>query len=352
MASTPVQPGATSRAASPARSPSPPLAPVAPRLATYPLPKETAAWSVAPTAGAADALQLAECGIRALADRRLLVVIAAGAPDAARLSDEIAWFAPDLRVAQLPDWETLPYDAFSPHQDLISERLSTLWRLGRNEIDVVVLAASTALQRLAPPGFLAAHAFEFSKGSTLDARGLRAQLVLAGYDHVAQVIKPGEYSVRGGLIDLFPMGSPLPYRIDLFDDDVDSIRAFDPDTQRTLYPVESVRLLPGREFPLDEAARTAFRSRWRERFEGDPSRAPVYRDLGNGIASGGIEYWLPLFFETTATLFDYLPENALLALHGDVETAARGFREDAQNRWRFLAHDSERPLLKPEELFL
>ena len=325
---------------------------MAPRLATYPLPKETAAWSVAPTAGAADALQLAECGIRALADRRLLVVIAAGAPDAARLSDEIAWFAPDLRVAQLPDWETLPYDAFSPHQDLISERLSTLWRLGRNEIDVVVLAASTALQRLAPPGFLAAHAFEFSKGSTLDARGLRAQLVLAGYDHVAQVIKPGEYSVRGGLIDLFPMGSPLPYRIDLFDDDVDSIRAFDPDTQRTLYPVESVRLLPGREFPLDEAARTAFRSRWRERFEGDPSRAPVYRDLGNGIASGGIEYWLPLFFETTATLFDYLPENALLALHGDVETAARGFREDAQNRWRFLAHDSERPLLKPEELFL
>ena len=132
---------------------------------------------------------------------------------------------------------------------------------------------------------------------------------------MAQVIKPGEYSVRGSLIDLFPMGSPLPYRIDLFDDDVDSIRAFDPDTQRTLYPVDSVRLLPGREFPLDEAARTAFRSRWRERFEGDPSRAPVYRDLGNGIASGGIEYWLPLFFETTATLFDYLPENALLALH-------------------------------------
>lgn len=322
------------------------------RLATHSLPKEGAAWSVAPTIGAADALHLAECGNRAFAERRLLVVIAASAPDVARLSEEIAWFAPQLRVAQLPDWETLPYDAFSPHQDLISERLATLWRLGRREVDVVVLAASTALQRLAPTGFLAAHAFEFTKGSALDAKGLRSQLVLAGYDHVAQVIKPGEYSVRGGLIDLFPMGSPLPYRIDLFDEDVDSIRAFDPDTQRTLYPVESVRLLPGREFPLDEAARNAFRSRWRERFEGDPSRAPIYRDLGNGIASGGIEYWLPLFFETTATVFEYLPANALLALHGDVEAAARSFREDAQNRWRFLAHDSERPLLKPEELFL
>ena len=194
------------------------------RLATHSLPKEGAAWSVAPTTGAADALHLAECGNRALAEHRLLVVIAGNAPDVARLSEEIAWFAPQLRVAQLPDWETLPYDAFSPHQDLISERLATLWRLGRREVDVVVLAASTALQRLAPTGFLAAHAFEFTKGSALDAKGLRAQLVLAGYDHVAQVLKPGEYSVRGSLIDLFPMGSLLPYRIDLFDEAVASPR--------------------------------------------------------------------------------------------------------------------------------
>ena len=323
-----------------------------PRLAQHPLPRDGQTWSVVPTIGAADALHLAECALRARSEGRLLIVVAAAAPDASRLLEEIAWFAPALRVALLPDWETLPYDAFSPHQDLVSERLATLWCLGRGELDVVLLAAATALQRLAPPQFLAAHAFSFAKGTTLDAKGLREQLVLAGYDAVSQVLKPGEYSVRGSLIDLFPMGSLLPYRIDLFDDEVDSIRAFDPDTQRTLYPVESVRLLPGREFPFDEAARAGFRTRWRERFEGDPSRAQIYRDLGNGIAAGGIEYWLPLFFESTATIFNYLPANALLALHGPVDQAARSFREDATNRWRFLAHDSERPLLKPDELFL
>ncbi|MCG3102117.1 transcription-repair coupling factor, partial [Enterobacter sp. DRP3] len=139
------------------------------------------------------------------------------------------------------------------------------------------------------------------------------------YEHVSQVVRPGEYCVRGSLIDLYPMGSPLPYRIDLFDDQVDSIRAFDPDTQRSLYPVRDVRLLPGREFPFDEAARTAFRSRWRETFEGDPSRAPIYKDIGNGVPSAGIEYYLPLFFDETATLFHYLPQDAHLVFTGDLE---------------------------------
>ena len=165
-------------------------------------------------------------------------------------------------------------------------------------------------------------------------------------------MSPGEYSVRGGLIDLFPMGSALPYRLDLFGDEIDTIRTFDADTQRSLYPVKEVRLLPGREFPMDEASRTAFRGRWRERFEGDPTRSPLYRDIGNGIAPSGIEYYLPLFFDETATLFDYLPAESPLALVGDIDAAIQRFWLDTESRYRFLKSDRERPLLEPRELFL
>src|SRR5690606_36943445 len=160
------------------------------------------------------------------------------------------------------------------------------------------------------------------------------------------------YSVRGGLIDLFPMGSVLPYRIDLFGDTIDTIRTFDADSQRSLYPVKEVRLLPAREFPMDEEARTAFRGRWREIFEGDPSRAVIYKDIGNGIASAGIEYYLPLFFEQTATLFDYLPEASTFALVGEIDEAIRRFWSDTQSRYRFLKSDRERPVLAPEQIFL
>ncbi len=163
---------------------------------------------------------------------------------------------------------------------------------------------------------------------------------------------PANTRVRGGLLDLYPMGSALPYRLDLFGDEIESIRTFDPDSQRSLYPIERVRLLPGREFPIDEAARSAFRSRWRERFEGDPSRSTVYRDVGNGIAPAGIEYWLPLFHDQTATLFDYLPAGAIVVSHGDVEDAARRFADEATQRFRFLSHDAGRPLLRPDELFI
>ncbi|MCO5108246.1 MAG: transcription-repair coupling factor [Burkholderiaceae bacterium] len=302
--------------------------------------------------GSGDALLLAALAAREAAGGRALAIVAAAAPDAQRLAEEIRWFAPQLRVLLLPDWETLPYDAFSPHQDLVSERLSTLYALQRGDCDVLLAPASTALHRLAPPSYLASHTFFFHKGQRLDERGLRAQLTLAGYEHVSQVVHPGEYCVRGGLIDLYPMGSALPFRLDLFGDEIESIRTFDPDTQRSLYAIDRVRLLPGREFPIDEAARTAFRSRWRERFEGDPSRSTVYRDVGNGIAPAGIEYWLPLFHERTATLFDYLPDAALVVSHGDVEDAARRFAEEAGQRFRFLSHDPERPLMRPDELFI
>jgi transcription-repair coupling factor (superfamily II helicase) len=309
--------------------------------------------------GSADALQLARFAAACQAEKRLVAIITAEPSDTQRLEAELPFFAPGLKVAVFPDWETLPYDTFSPHQDLISERLATLWRLqqasaGRRSDetpDVVLLPASTALGRLAPPSFLAATTFQFKQKTKLDEASLKAQLTLAGYSHVSQVVSPGEYAVRGGLIDLFPMGSPVPYRVDLFGDEVDSIRTFDPDSQRSLYPVPEVRLLPGREFPMDEAARTAFRARWREKVEGDPSKVRIYKDIGTGLASAGIEYYLPLFFDETATIFNYL-SGADLVLHGEIDEALQKFWADTRERHRFLQHDRERPILPPEELFL
>jgi len=302
--------------------------------------------------GSGDALLLARHAQARRAAGQLLCVVAAEAADAQRLLDELPFFAPGLRVALFPDWETLPYDSFSPHQDLISERLATLWRMRSADLDVVLLPASTALARLAPPSFVAGTTFHFKQKTRLDEAALKSQLTLAGYSHVSQVVSPGEYAVRGGLIDLFPMGSPMPYRVDLFGDEIDSIRAFDPDSQRSLYPVPEVRLLPGREFPMDEAARNAFRARWREKIEGDPSRHRIYKDIAGGIATAGIEYYLPLFFEQTATIFDYLGEDAALVLHGEVDEALQHFWSDTRERHRFLQHDAERPILPPEELFL
>ncbi|MDR7049242.1 transcription-repair coupling factor (superfamily II helicase) [Duganella sp. 3397] len=303
--------------------------------------------------GSSDAYALAQAALALKAQGRMLAVITSSAADAQRLRDEIPWFAGDeVRCHLLPDWETLPYDAFSPHQDLVSERLATLHEISSGQCDVMLVPATTALVRMAPPSFLAAYTFFFKKGESLDEARLKAQLTLAGYTHVTQVMSPGEYSVRGGLIDLFPMGSALPYRLDLFGDTVETIRTFDADTQRSLYPVGEVRLLPGREFPMDEAARTTFRSRWREYFEGDPSRSVVYKDISSGIASAGIEYYLPLFFEQTATLFDYLPEGAALALVGDIDAAIKRFWADTTSRHRFLKADRERPILPPDMLFL
>ncbi len=283
---------------------------------------------------------------------RPLVVLTADPLQAQRLADEIPLFAPGLRVRQLPDWETLPYDAFSPHQDLISQRLYTLHALMTQSVDILTLPVTTALYRLAPPSFLAAYTFAFKRGDRLDEAALRAQLTLANYNHVTQVTAPGEFCLRGGLIDLFPMGSVVPYRLDLFDDEIESIRAFDVDTQRSLYPVNEVQLLPGREFPMDEAARNHFRARFREVFEGDPSRALPYKDIGNGIAFAGVEYYLPLFFDQTATLFDYLSAGTLTVTLGNIEEAIQRFSLDTASRYNFLKSDRERPVLPPQSLFL
>ncbi len=308
-------------------------------------------------AGSADALaiaRLARCdpGSRLARAASPVAVIAASAADAQRLAEEIAWFDPGLRVRLLPDWETLPYDSFSPHHDLVSERLATLYAIQRGEFDVALVPAATALVRLCPPGYLAAYTFFLKQGERLDADKLRAQLALAGYSFVTQVVAPGEFCFRGGIVDLFPMGSAVPYRLDLDDDVVDSIRTFDVDSQRTLYPVNEVRLLPAREFPLDEAGRAGFRSRFREVFEGDPSRRRLYKDISGGVPSAGVEYYLPLFFESVATLFDYLPREAVLALHHDVSGAIQAFWRDAESRFRLLGGDPDRPLLPPKAIFV
>jgi len=299
-------------------------------------------------AGSSDALALAEYA----AQHSPLVIIAANALDAQRLVEEIPFFDPKLRVHLLPDWETLPYDHFSPHQDLISERLATLHFIRSNAADVVVVPITTALYPLPPVEYLAAFTFFLKRGEKLDLAKLRQQISLAGYSHVQQVLSPGEYCVRGGIIDLFAMGSVLPYRIDLFDDDIETISTFDVDTQRTLYPVPEVRLLPAREFPLDDAGQARFRQTFRERFEGDPSRSHIYKNVSKGVAPAGIEYYLPLFFDKTAMLFDYLPNNSTLCLHHEVDEAIATFSKDAASRYKLLRGDPERPLLEPRELFL
>jgi transcription-repair coupling factor (superfamily II helicase) len=319
-----------------------------PLLSLPALPKPGQRLDLPPLAASADALALAQLA----RPGRVLAVVSAAPLEAQRLAEEIAWFQPSLRVHLLPDWETLPYDSFSPHQDLISERLATLYAASRGECEVLIAAASTAITRLAPPAFLAGHTFFMKKGERLDSDKLRAQLTLAGYQHVTQVVAAGEYSVRGGLIDLFPMGTQLPYRIELFDDEVETIRSFDVDSQRSLYPVPEIRLLPAREFPAGDAGRTIFRQRFREAFEGDASRISLYKDVSNGIMPAGIEYYLPLFFDATATLFDYLPQDATLLLHGDVAGAIAEFWTDLQGRYKMLGGDRARPVLPPADLFL
>ena len=303
---------------------------------------------VGPFHGSADALAIAELA----GNVRPLLVITASAADAQRLLEEIPWFDPALKVHLLPDWETLPYDSFSPHHDLVSERLATLYQITQQAFDVALVPVTTALYRLPPVEYLAARTFFFKQGEKLAADELRRQLAIAGYSHVKQVLSPGEFSFRGGLIDLFPMGSALPYRIDLFDDQIESIRSFDVDTQRSIYKVNEVRLLPAREFPLDEDGQTRFRGNFRMRFEGDPTRSRLYKDVSNGIAPAGVEYYLPLFFEHTAILTDYLPPATTLILHHDVQPAIEQFWRDTQARYELLRGDRANPVLPPHELFL
>jgi transcription-repair coupling factor (superfamily II helicase) len=298
--------------------------------------------------GSSDALWIARLAARA----KPVFVITQSAQDAERLRDEISWLDPALAVHRLPDWETLPYDQFSPHPDLVSERLATLHQFSQGACDVGLIPVATALQRLAPRSYLAARTFFLRQGTRLDLAALKAQLALAGYCAVQQVMASGEFCIRGGIVDLFPTGAAVPYRLDLFGEQVESIRTFDVDTQRSIYPVAEVRLLPAREFPLDDDGRARFRASFRDHFEGDPAKRRTYKDVSNGIAPAGVECYLPLFFDQTATLFDYLPPGATCVLHEDVAAGAEAFWRDLKSRYELLRGEADRPILPPDHLYL
>ena len=282
----------------------------------------------------------------------LLLAVTRDSHAARVLETELAIFAPELPVLPFPDWETLPYDLFSPQPDIISQRVATLYRLPSVTRGVLVVPVSTLMQRLAPPGFIAGQSLVVEHGQKLSLETEKRRLEAAGYRNVPQVLDPGDFAVRGALLDIFPMGSPEPYRIELFDEDVDSIRTFDPETQRSLHKVDAVRLLPAREFPLDEEASKRFRGALRERFPIDPRRCPIYQDMKEGGTPAGVDYYLPLFFEHTATLFDYLGTDTLCLLGEGALEAAEAFWAQTGERHEQRRHDIERPVLPPADLFL
>lgn len=282
-----------------------------------------------------------------------LLIIAPDSLFAAHLSDELTFFnAKNETFMVFPDWETLPYDHFSPHQDIISERLAVLHHLPKLRKGAVITTMSTLLQKLPPRQFLDAHSFILKIGEHLNPDILKTRLIQLGYHHVSQVREHGEFTIRGSLIDLFPMGSRIPYRIDLFDNEVDSIRLFSPDTQRSLEKIEAINLLPAKEFPMTAEAIEFFRQHWREQFSGNPLNSPIYQDISDGICSPGIEYYLPLFFTEMNTIFDYLPPNMVMITINDASDKAQEFWEEINGRYAQLQYDTLRPVLKPEQLFI
>ena len=286
------------------------------------------------------------------ADTRPWVFIVDDVRELERLAAELRFFGGgSLPILTLPDWEVLPYDLFSPHPDIVSERLRTLSRLPSLTRGILLLSADNLLARLPPVDYVRARSFELTAGEPLSIEPLRLQLVQSGYVSVSQVTGPGEFALRGSLFDVFPMGQEAPVRVDLLDDRIDSLRRFDPDTQRSLEPLEELDLLPARELPLDAESIKAFRRRYRTRFEGDVTRMPVYRGVSEGIAPPGIEFYLPLFFERTAHIVDYLPEQAVIASDLDLDDVLERGWEAIGVRYEDRRHDIERPLLAPDEAF-
>ncbi|HEC73967.1 MAG TPA: transcription-repair coupling factor [Methylophaga aminisulfidivorans] len=255
-------------------------------------------------------------------------------------------------ILHFPDWETLPYDTFSPHQDIVSERLETLHHLPNFKQGVLFVPISTLMQRIAPRAFLEGNTLMLKTGDQFDIEQWRLRLEKVGYRNVSQVMEHGEFAVRGAIIDLYPMGSKLPYRIDLFDDEIDTLRTFDPETQRSIDPIEEIQLLPAREFPMTEDSIQLFRQQFRRHFEGDPQRSYIYREVSDGNVPGGIEYYLSLFFEQTDTLLDYLPENTLIVSIADPHIGAEGYWQEITSRHRQHSVNLERPLLSPQDVFI
>ncbi|PSL15162.1 transcription-repair coupling factor [Marinobacterium halophilum] len=283
----------------------------------------------------------------------MILLISQDMESAERLLQEVRFFCgPSLPVTLLPDWETLPYDSFSPHQDITSSRIQTLHQLPEQQRGVLIVPASTLLHRLPPVRFVSTNALFLETGQRLDSIALRQRFIDAGYHAVDTVYEHGEFAIRGAIIDLFPMGVEQPLRIDLFDDEIDTIRTFDPDTQRSIEKVERIHLLPAREFPFDQDAITRFKQRWRERFDVDHTRCTIYQDVASGLTPPGIEYYAPLFFEQMSTLFDYLPAQTLVLYDQALKVVADQFGNDARHRHDERSGDLQRPVLTPAELFL
>ena len=301
--------------------------------------------------GASLSLALANAILEA--KQPLLIIV----PDTllgSHLLDELHFFLRDAKIDLLyfPDWETLPYDYFSPHQDIISERLATLFRLTTLKKGALITTAATLMHRLAPKEYLDSQGFLLKVGDQLNLDILKTRLAKANYISVGQVREHGEFAVRGSIVDIFPMGSSVPFRIDMLDNEVDSIRLFSIETQRSTEKVAEIHLLPGREFPLHEEAIEFFRQNWRSQFTGNPLKSPIYQDISEGIAAPGIEYYLPLFFEKTATLFDYLPTETCVATMGDIDARIVEFWQEVNMRYEQGRHDITRPLVAPEKMFL
>lgn len=319
-----------------------------------PLPRagQLRAWWRAPASPTALAWYLAQA---ARAHDAPLLVIARDNHGANQLEADLHTLLggdPALPVVAFPDWETLPYDRFSPHPDIISQRLAALHRLPALKRGLVIVPVQTLLQQLAPRSYVIGGSFDLKVGQRLDLEAEKRRLESAGYRNVPQVMDPGDFAVRGGLLDVFPMGADAPLRVELLDEDIDSIRAFDPESQRSLDKVEAVHMLPGREVPMDEASIARVLATLRERFDVDTRRSALYQDLKSGLAPAGVEYYLPLFFERTATLFDYLPEGSLPVVCAGAGEAAETFWAQTGERYEQRRHDVERPLLPPSALYL
>ncbi|MFT4748530.1 MAG: transcription-repair coupling factor (superfamily II helicase) [Pseudohongiellaceae bacterium] len=272
-----------------------------------------------------------------------------------RFKRELSYFCADddrLKIFSLPDWETLPYDNFSPHQDIISDRLNALYHLPQLKQGVLVLSITSLMHKLPPHGYIDGNSLLLEVGQKLDLMAIRKKLVLAGYQAVESVFEHGEFTVRGSILDIYPMGSNRPFRVDLFDDEIETLRTFDPETQRSHEQVANIRLLPGREYPLDAAGITAFRSNFQELYDIDLRQCPLYQDVSEGISSPGLEYYLGLFFKELDSLFDYLPANTTLVRIGDISKTGLEFWSDIENRYIDRQIDRFRPILKPPEIFI
>ena len=285
---------------------------------------------------------------------QFITLITSDMPSAQKLKYELSFFLEesDLNILTLPDWETLAYDQFSPHQDIISERLATLYHLPHLKKGVLIVPLSTLMHRLMPLDYINNNTLLLDKGMTLDIAQFRRDLEKRGYRCVANVYEHGEFAVRGSIIDLYPMGSTLPYRFDLFDDEIDSIKTFDIETQRSINSIDSINMMPAREFPLDKQSIEQFREQYRNILGGELTESTIYNEVGQGISPAGIEYYLPLFFNQTTTLFDYLPEKSVIVNFTDLEAVTDQFITDTEQRYEQYRHNISRPILAPQHLFL